>query len=92
MTAYKGTATLRLVDGRQFAATADLSKDQTGTWRGTLVFADGDHFPALVNVREGTLHVGGNRGAFVRPDTSDWAASPRGPFRMRIEGNGDAPF
>lgn len=92
MTTYKGAATMWLADGRQFPALADLSKDSTSTWRGTLVFAGMDDFPVLVNVQEGALHVGSSYGEFVRPDTSDWIVSPRGPFVMRIEGNGDAPF
>ncbi|MER5903053.1 hypothetical protein ABT150_23590 [Streptomyces mirabilis] len=92
MSTYKGRATLWLPDGRQLDANADLSKDTVGSWRGTLAFHDEEHIPVLVNVRDGVLHVGENYGDFVRPDTSDWAATPRGPFRMRIEGNGDAPF
>jgi hypothetical protein len=92
MNTYKGAATMWLADGRQFAATAELSKDASGTWRGTLAFAGMDDLPVLVNVTEGTLSVNGTYGEFVRPDTSDWIVSPRGPFKMRIEGNGDAPF
>lgn len=92
MNTYKGVAALWLADGRHFAATANLSKDQTGTWQGTLVFAGMDDFPVLVNVREGALRIGSSYGEFVRPDTSDWIVSPNGPFVMRIEGNGDAPF
>ncbi|MFI6495026.1 hypothetical protein [Streptomyces sp. NPDC050564] len=70
MTAYKGEAVLWLGDGRQFVASADLSKDQTGTWSGTLTLADDEHLPVYVNVREGALHIGGSYGEFVRPDTS----------------------
>lgn len=92
MTTYKGAALLLIGDGRQFTAEADLSKDSSGTWRGILAFADEEHVPVLLNVREGQVRIDGRDGAFVRPDTSDWAATPRGPFRMRIEGNGDAPF
>ncbi|MFE4818651.1 hypothetical protein ACFRFU_19890 [Streptomyces sp. NPDC056704] len=92
MTTYKGAALLLIDDGRQFTGEADLSKDASGTWCGVLAFAGEEHVPALLNVREGRVRIDGRDGAFVRPDISDWAASPRGPFRMRIEGNGDAPF
>jgi hypothetical protein len=92
MTTYKGAALLLIDDGRQFTGEADLSKDAAGTWRGILTFAGEAHVPVLLNITEGRVRIDGRDGAFVRPDTSDWAASPRGPFRMRIEGNGDAPF
>ncbi|MGM9336644.1 hypothetical protein [Streptomyces murinus] len=92
MNRYSGAATMWLADGRRFAASAILDKDQGGSWRGTLVFANDDHLPVLVNVREATLHVEGAFGDFIRPDSSDWTVDPRGPFRIRIEGSGTAPF
>jgi hypothetical protein len=93
MNTYKGAATLWLCDGRQFTANADLRKDAAGSWDGTLVFHGGDeHFPVLVNVRDGVLHVAGRYADFVRPNISDWTVTSGNPFLMRILGNGDAPF
>jgi hypothetical protein len=39
MNTYKGAAVLLINDGRQFDTEADLSKDSSGTWRGTLTSA-----------------------------------------------------
>jgi hypothetical protein len=92
MSTYKGPAALWFADGRQIAAKADLTKDRSGPWRGTLSCADEEHVPVLMSVRDGVLQIGGSYGDFVRPDSSDWADTPRGPFLMRVEGSGDAPF
>lgn len=92
MTTHRGTAVLLLDNGRELAADANLSKGDTGTWSGTLVFPAGAKTPGLLNLADGTLRVGGRDGKFVRPDTSDWIGSPAGQIRIRIEGNGDAPF
>ncbi|MFF9624299.1 hypothetical protein [Streptomyces griseosporeus] len=45
-----------------------------------------------MNLATGTLRISGRDGDFIRPDTSDWVRSPAGQFRIRIQGNGDAPF
>jgi hypothetical protein len=92
MTTYKGGATLLAEDGRKFDAEADLTKDSSGSWRGTLTFRDAALFRALLNISDGHLLIGGKVGEFVRPDTSDWAANPAGPRVMRILGSGEAPF
>ncbi|CAM5604809.1 hypothetical protein [Streptomyces coeruleorubidus] len=92
MTTYKGDATLLVEDGRKFDAEADLTKDSSGSWRGTLTFRDTTLFRALLNISDGHLLIGGKTGEFIRPDTSDWTANPAGPRVMRILGSGEAPF
>ncbi|WP_405747884.1 hypothetical protein [Streptomyces canus] len=92
MTTYKGDATLLIEDGRKFDTEADLTKDSSGSWRGTLTFRDATLFRALLNVGDGHLLVGGKVGEFIRPDTSDWTANSAGPGVMRILGSGEAPF
>jgi hypothetical protein len=91
MSAYRGTVILQLADSKP-AAAADLTKEEAGSWAGTLIFPTEARTPELLNLTEGQLWVHGREGAFVRPDTSDWVSSPTGQFRIRIEGNGDAPF
>jgi hypothetical protein len=92
MNTYKGTVLLLLDVDTQLATGADLSKDASGTWSGTLTFPAAARTPELMNLVTGTLRISERDGAFVRPDTSDWINSPIGQFRIRIEGNGDAPF
>lgn len=92
MTTYKGPAALLVDDGRQFDAAADLTKDSSGSWRGTLTFHDQSLFPVLLNVDEGHLLVDGRPGEFIRPDRSDWTINSGSPFAMRIPGSGEAPF
>lgn len=92
MTTYKGRAALLVSDGRQLGGEANLTKDPSGDWRGTLAFHDETLVPVLLNVRDGHVLIDGRPGAFVRPDTSDWTATAGGPFVIRIDGNGDAPF
>lgn len=92
MSTYRGTAVLLLEDGRHLEAKADLIKDGAGSWSGTLVFPAAAKSLNLLNVTEGALRVGDREGRFVRPDASDWIGSPVDKVRIRIEGNGDAPF
>ena len=92
MTTHRGTAVLLLEDGRELTAEANLSKDSTGNWSGTLAFPAAAKTPGLLNLTEGALRINGREGKFVRPDTSDWANSPVGQVRIHILGNGDAPF
>lgn len=92
MSTHRGTAVLLLDDGRELTAEANLSKDGAGTWSGTLAFPAGAKTPGLLNLTEGVLRVGGRDGKFIRPNTSDWLDSPAGQVRIRIDGNGDAPF
>jgi hypothetical protein len=92
MNTHKGTALLLLDDGRQVATGADLSKDDAGTWSGTLTFPAEAKTPGLLNLTEGALRIGDRDGKFIRPDTADWIGSPAAQIRIRIEGNGDAPF
>jgi hypothetical protein len=92
MNTYKGTSLLILDVDTLLPVGADLSKDASDTWSGTLTFPAEARTPELMNLATGALRISGRDGAFVRPDTSDWVGSPAGPFQIRIEGNGDAPF
>lgn len=92
MTTYRGTAVLLLGEDDRPACSTDLTKDDRGSWSGTLIFPSAARTPQLLNLTEGRLSIHGREGAFVRPDTADWVHSPTGQFRMRILGNGDAPF
>lgn len=92
MSTDQGTAVLLLDGGRQLAAEADLRKDGAGSWSGTLAFPASAKAPELLNLAEGALRIGGRDGKFVRPDTADWIGTPDGQIRIRIDGNGDAPF
>lgn len=92
MSTYRGTAALLFGDGRQVDAVVNLSKDASGTWGGDLVFPAEARTPELLNLAEGRVRIGNRDGAFVRPDLSDWTRFPAGWLRLRIEGNGDAPF
>jgi len=92
MTTHRGTTVLLLDGGRELAAAANLSKDSTGSWFGTLTFPASVRTPELLNLRHGQLRVDGREGKFDRQDTADWLDSPNGQFRIKILGNGDAPF
>jgi hypothetical protein len=93
MTEHLGDAVLCLSDGRMLGVGANLSKDDSGTWGGTLFARIGAAATTdLANLTEGTLLVGNRTASFIRPDTSDWINSPDGEIEMRILGNGDAPF
>lgn len=92
MATHRGAVALLLEDGRELAAEANLSRDNAGTWAGSLSFPAEAKTPGLLNLSEGTLRIDGRDGAFIRPDISDWLDSPVGQVRIRIEGNGDAPF
>lgn len=92
MTTHRGAAALLLEDGRELTADAYLRKDIRGSWSGTLTFPAEAKTPELLNLTEGTLRVGGREGKFVRLDTSDWIGPPAGQLRIRVDGNGDAPF
>ncbi|WP_282790948.1 hypothetical protein [Streptomyces sp. CC224B] len=83
---------LLLSDDDKPAAAGDLRKDETGTWGGSLIFPAEARTAQLLNLAEGRLSIHGREGAFIRPDASDWINSPTGQFRIRIEGDGDAPF
>ncbi|MFF4346833.1 hypothetical protein [Streptomyces sp. NPDC001530] len=92
MTTYAGAAVLLIGDGRQFDTAANLAKDSSGTWQGTLTFHDQTLVPVLLNVRDGHVLVDGRPGEFIRPDTSDWTFNGGSPFVIRILGSGEAPF
>ncbi|MEU0344620.1 hypothetical protein ABZ092_38210 [Streptomyces bobili] len=83
---------LLLGDGREMDTAADLSKDETGTWSGTLTFPAEGRTPELLNIAEGRIKIGGSEAAFVRPDTSDWTDAPGGHFVIRVQGSGAPPF
>jgi hypothetical protein len=92
MNNYKGKAVLLAEDGRKFDADANLTKDPSDDWRGTLTFHDATLVRALLNITDGHVLVDGNPGEFVRTNTSDWTANPAGPFTIHILGSGPAPF
>ena len=92
MTTHTSTALLLLDDGRELETTASLAKDDSGSWSGSLTFPVAARTSELLNLAERRLRVGEQEGAFVRTDTADWLDSPAGLFRIRIDGNGDAPF
>lgn len=92
MTTYTGPAVLLVSDGRQFDTEADLTKDSSGSWRGTLTFHDQALVPALLNIDDGHVLVDGQPGEFIRPDRSDWTVNSGSSFVIRILGSGDAPF
>lgn len=92
MTTYQGPAVLLINDSRQFDTSADLTKDSSGSWRGTLTLHDQALVPVLLNVDEGHLLVDGQPGEFIRPDRSDWTVNNGSPFIIRILGSGEAPF
>ncbi|MCI3155553.1 hypothetical protein ELQ39_28180 [Streptomyces sp. GB4-14] len=92
MNTYSGPAVLLVEDGSKFDTEAELSKDASGSWSGTLTLRDATLFRTLLNVTDGHLLVNGQPGEFIRPDTSDWVANLDGPRVMRILGSGPAPF
>lgn len=92
MNTYRGDATLILDGGRELPVAANLVKNAVGDWHGTLAVLDQSKPIEMVNLQQGTLRVAAGEGAFVRRDISDWLDSPAGQFRIRIDGNGDAPF
>lgn len=92
MNDYTGTAVLLLGDGRQFDTIADLTKESSDSWRGTLTFHDQGLVPVLVNVDDGHILVDGQPGEFIRPDRSDWTSNGGHPFVIRILGSGEPPF
>ncbi|PAZ15695.1 hypothetical protein CLM62_12930 [Streptomyces sp. SA15] len=95
MSTHRGTAVLLLEDGREFDVAADLTKtilNGRTIWGGTLSVPDQSKPIELMNLQQGIVRIGGAEGAFNRTDISDWLDSPAGLFRIRVEGNGDAPF
>lgn len=92
MTTHRGTTVFLLADGRELTAEANLTKDGVGTWSGTLTFPAAAKTPGLLNLTDGTLRIAGRDGKFIRPNAADWIGSPAGQVRIRIDGNGDAPF
>lgn len=92
MNEHLGTVLLAFNDGRMLDAVATLSKDDSGTWGGTLSFPANARTAELLNLVDGAVQIDGRVGKFVRPDTSDWLDSPEGELQILIQGNGDAPF
>ena len=95
MSTYRGEASLILDTGRELTVAAELSQtaqDGLTDWGGTLAVPDQSKPIEMVNLQQGTLRTEHGEGQFVRPDISDWLDSPVGQFRIRILGNGDAPF
>ncbi|MGW2048521.1 hypothetical protein ACWCPF_25565 [Streptomyces sp. NPDC001858] len=95
MSTYTGPAALILDNGRELPVTASLTQVAVGrrtSWSGTLTVPDQSKPIEMVNLQQGTLRTDRGQGDFIRPDISDWLDSPAGQFRIRIEGNGDAPI
>lgn len=95
MSTYRGEASLILDTGRELTVTADLTQTVQGgrtDWGGTLTVPDQSKPIEMVNLQQGTLRTEHGEGQFVRPDIADWLDSPAGQFRIRILGNGNAPF
>lgn len=95
MSNYRGETSLILDNGRELTVTATLAKTVLAgrtRWSGTLSVPAQSQPIELTNLAQGTLRTEHGEGKFVRPDISDWLDSPAGQFRIRIEGNGDAPF
>lgn len=92
MNTYRGDASLITDGGRELPVAANLVKNAAGSWHGMLTVPDQSKPIEMVNLQQGTLRVADGKGEFVRRDISDWLDSPAGQFRIRIEGNGDAPF
>ena len=95
MNNYRGDASLILDNGRAFPVAADLAKTILGgrtVWSGTLSVPDQSKPVEVMNVQQGSVRTPHGEGKFIRQDISDWLDSPAGQFRIRIEGNGDAPF
>jgi hypothetical protein len=92
MNEHLGVVLLCYDDGRILNADADLIKDASGTWSGTLSFPVNAGTGELLKLVEGSIQIGNRVGRFVRPDVSDWFDSPDSEFQIRILGNGYAPF
>ncbi|MEV6174867.1 hypothetical protein AB0L99_42515 [Streptomyces sp. NPDC051954] len=92
MDIYKGASALIADDGVEIRAGADLKA--TGTSWGGYLTIDGQNWDIVKNLWSGRIRLpNGTVGAFDRPNRSEKPpTSPDLPFRIRIEGNGDAPF
>lgn len=92
MNTYGGPVVVITDDGAETTVTASLRKDHTGTWSGILTTAVQDDWNSIRNLMQARLRLpDGSEGAFIVPDLP-------GPFtpgtggRLRVGGNGDAPF
>lgn len=92
MRSYRGASTLIAENDTEIRAGADLSGDER-RWGGYLTI-DIENWDVVKNLWSGRIRLpNGVEGAFDRPNRE-----PRPPrfdlpvFRIRIEGNGDAPF
>lgn len=91
MNTYRGASTLIVEDGAEIRAGADLKKSPTG-WGGYLT-VDSENIKTVVNLWSGRIRLAnGKEGAFDRPNREPAPVRTDLPFRIRIEGNGDAPF
>lgn len=92
MSTYRGASTLIADGGTEIRAGADL-KANDRSWGGYLTI-DGRNWDIVKNLWSGHVRLpDGTVGAFDRPNRSETPpASADLPFRIRIEGNGDAPF
>jgi hypothetical protein len=92
MKSYRGASTLIAEDGVEIRAGADLSGDER-RWGGYLTIDD-ENWDVVKNLWSGHIRLPNSAvGAFDRPNRSEGPArSPSMPFRIRIEGNGEAPF
>jgi hypothetical protein len=92
MKTYQGASTLTVEGGTEIRAGADL-KGNERTWGGYLTI-DTENWDLVKNLWSGRIRLpSGVEGAFNRPNRE--SAPPRFDlpiFRIRIEGNSDAPF
>jgi hypothetical protein len=88
---HRGACTLIVEDGAEISAGADLKKSTIG-WGGYLTVG-AENIAAVLNLWSGRIRLSnGNEGAFDRPNRETAPVRTDLPFRIRIEGNGDAPF
>ena len=92
MNTYRGASTLIAESGTEIRAGADL-KAADGSWGGYLTI-DTENLDVVLNLWSGRIRLpSGSEGAFDRPNREAVPPRPELPmFRIRIEGNGDAPF
>jgi hypothetical protein len=92
MSTHRGASTLVTDHGTEIRAGADL-KSTGSTWGGYLTI-DTENWDIVKNLWSGRIRLpNGTEGAFDRPNRETTPPNFDLPmFRIRIEGNGDAPF
>src|SRR4051812_45437326 len=91
MKQYRGASTLLTDDGTEIRAGAGLEGNET-RWSRYLTIA-AENLPVVMNLSSGRIRLpNGAEGAFDRPNREAPPRTHFPAFRIRIEGNGDAPF